>query len=125
VLSVTFSLLKFACFCYESFEEICILDCTATKIPFMYSFFGIARLQSQFPHSCVCERFIYSQDQSTYFLQLNRQIDHGTICINRSQTHDCGNWDCGLAIPFLGIFVSSFRYCFLAVCKLSKDVDCY
>ncbi len=23
---------------------------------------GIARPQSQFPHSCVCERFIYSQD---------------------------------------------------------------
>jgi hypothetical protein len=24
-------------------------------------------LQSQFPHSCVCERFIYSQNRSTYF----------------------------------------------------------
>ncbi len=24
-------------------------------------------LQSQFPHFCVCERFIYSQDRSTYF----------------------------------------------------------
>jgi hypothetical protein len=22
--------------------------------------------QSQFPHSCVCERFIYSHDRSTY-----------------------------------------------------------
>ncbi len=30
-------------------------------------FLGIARPQSQFPHSCVCERFIYSQDWSTYF----------------------------------------------------------
>jgi hypothetical protein len=30
-------------------------------------FLGIARTQSQFPHSCVCERFIYSQDRSTYF----------------------------------------------------------
>jgi hypothetical protein len=28
---------------------------------------GIAQPQSQFPHSCVCERFIYSQDWSTYF----------------------------------------------------------
>jgi hypothetical protein len=28
--------------------------------------------------------------------------------INRSQTHECGNWDCGRAIPFLGIFVSNF-----------------
>jgi hypothetical protein len=36
-------------------------------------FLGIARPQPQFPHSCVLERFIYSQDQSTYFLQQNRQ----------------------------------------------------
>jgi hypothetical protein len=28
---------------------------------------GIVRPQSQFPHACVCERFIYSQDWSTYF----------------------------------------------------------
>ncbi len=27
---------------------------------------GNARPQSQFPHSCVCERFIYSQDLSAY-----------------------------------------------------------
>jgi hypothetical protein len=27
---------------------------------------GIARGQSQFPHSCVCERFIYFQDRSAY-----------------------------------------------------------
>ncbi len=30
-------------------------------------FLGIAGPQSQFPHSCVCEPFIYSQDRSTYF----------------------------------------------------------
>jgi hypothetical protein len=29
-------------------------------------FLGILRPQSQFPHSCVCERFMYSQDRSTY-----------------------------------------------------------
>jgi hypothetical protein len=28
---------------------------------------GIVRPQSKFPHSCVCERFIYSQDRSAYF----------------------------------------------------------
>ncbi len=35
-------------------------DHAATKIPFMYSipFLEIARFQSQFPHSCVCEQFI-------------------------------------------------------------------
>ncbi len=44
-------------------------------------FLGIARPQSQFPHSCVCEQFIYSQDRSTYFLQQNRQINVGNILI--------------------------------------------
>jgi hypothetical protein len=44
--------------------------CTTLKgksrlcIPFL----GIARPQTQFPHSCGCERFIYYQDRSTYFL---------------------------------------------------------
>ncbi len=41
---------------------------------------GIARPQSQFSQSSVCERFAYSQDLSTYFLQ-------------RRQTRECGNWD--------------------------------
>jgi hypothetical protein len=42
-------------------------------------FLGIARPQPQFPHSCVCERFIYSQDRSTYFLQQKMQAHHGNI----------------------------------------------
>jgi hypothetical protein len=40
-------------------------------------------------------------------------------CINRSQTHECGNWDCGRAIPFLGIFVSKFSV--LVLCSVSKN----
>ncbi len=39
-------------------------------------FLGIARPQSQCPHSCVCERFLYSQHRCTYFLQ---QIKRGNI----------------------------------------------
>ncbi len=42
-------------------------------------FLGIVRPQPQFPHSCVYERFTYSQDQSTYFLQQNRQAHRGNI----------------------------------------------
>jgi hypothetical protein len=42
-------------------------------------FLGIARPQPQCPHSCVCERFIYSQDWSTYFLQQKRQTHRGNI----------------------------------------------
>jgi hypothetical protein len=40
--------------------------------------------------------------------------------INRSQTNECGNWDCGPAIPFLGIFVSNFRYLF---CSAGTQID--
>jgi hypothetical protein len=50
-----------------------------------------------------------------YFLQQNRQIDCGREYLHRSQTHEYGNWDCGRAISFLGIFISKFRYQFFAV----------
>ncbi len=30
-------------------------------------------------------------------------MDQSWEYINRSQTHECGNWDLGRAIPFLGI----------------------
>ena len=50
-------------------------------------FLGIARPQPQYTHSCVCERFIYSQDPFTYFLQKNRQIDRGNMYINCGHRH--------------------------------------
>jgi hypothetical protein len=53
------------------------------------------------------------------FLQQKRQADHWEY-INCSQTHECGNWDGGRAIPFLGMFVSNFRYFVFAVCVLPK-----
>ncbi len=55
---------------------------------------GIARPQSQFPHSCVCERFIYSHDRSAYSTA-GKYVDGSwnINSINRSQTHECGNWD--------------------------------
>ncbi len=94
--------------------------CTATKIPFSVCipFLVIARPQSQFPHSCVCDRF-------TYFLQQNRRADPSWEYINRSQTHECGNWDCGRAIPFLGIVVSNFRNWFFAVCENNFELTQY
>ena len=39
----------------------------------------------------------------------------GIYSIIRSQTHECGNWDWGPDIPFLGIFVSNFRHFVFAV----------
>jgi hypothetical protein len=36
---------------------------------------GIARPQSQFPNSCVCERFLYSHDRSAFLLQESMRTD--------------------------------------------------
>ncbi len=36
-------------------------------------------------------------------------MDSSWEYINCSQTHDCGNWDCGRAIPFLEIHKRDFR----------------
>ncbi len=47
---------------------------------------GIARPQSQFPHSCVCERFIFSYNRSAYSAAGNMWTNLGNIY--RSQTHE-------------------------------------
>jgi hypothetical protein len=47
---------------------------------------GIARPQSQFQHSCVCERFIYSHNRSAYSAAGN-MVDESWEYINRSHTH--------------------------------------
>ncbi len=54
---------------------------------------GIARPKSQFPHSCVFERFIYSQDQSTYFPA--SRIGRPILGIYKSLT-DTWMWKLGL-----------------------------
>ncbi len=69
---------------------------------------GITRPQSQFPHSCVCVRFIYSHDRSAYSAA-GKYVNWSWDYINRSQTRECGNWDCGRAIPLLGIHKWNFR----------------
>ncbi len=76
-----------------------------------------ARPHSQFPHSCICDRFIYSQDRSTFSIlrQQIRQTDPGNICIYRSQIHECRNSERGRAVSFLGIFVSNFWCCVFTV----------
>jgi hypothetical protein len=72
-----------------------------------------ARPQSQFPHLCICERFIYYHDRSTCS-RIGGPI-LGTYTVNRLQKHKCRNWDWSHAVSFLGIFVSNFRYIVFAV----------
>ncbi len=58
------------------------------KSPLCIHFLGIAQPKSQFLHSCVCERFIYSQDLSTYF-PAAEQADRSWKHINVSQIYEC------------------------------------
>ncbi len=60
------AVLTFSCQCPHQYGLRTNLH-TATKFQLCIPGKGIARPQSQFPHSCVCERFIYSQDWFTYF----------------------------------------------------------
>ncbi len=53
-------------------------------------FLGIARPQPQFQHSCVCELFI----GIGLHISSAEMADRSWEYINRSQTHECGNWDC-------------------------------
>ncbi len=78
-------------------------------------FLGLARPQPQFPNSCVFERFTYIFPGSVYIFPPAEQADPSWEYIIRSQTHECGNWDLGPDIPFLGIFVSNFRHFVFAV----------
>ncbi len=63
-------------------------------------------------HVSVCDEYIYSQDRSTFSC---RRIGRPIVGIYQLLRYECGNWDWGRAIPFLGIFVSNFRYCVFAV----------
>ncbi len=62
---------------------------------------------SQFPHSCVCERFISSHRSG--YSATGKYVYRSWEYINRLQTHECGNWERVRAIPFLGIYKWDFR----------------
>jgi hypothetical protein len=64
-----------------------------------------------------CKWFIYSHHRSAYSAAGNMWTDPGNICINRSQTHECGNWDWCSAIPRKGIHKLDFP-CSLAELEL-------
>ncbi len=60
----------------------------------------LSGLVPQFLHSCICERFLYSQQ--------NRQIDPGGI-YKSLREHECRNWERGHAVSFLGIHKSDYH----------------
>jgi hypothetical protein len=91
---------------------------TAMKIPFMYSFSGNCAASVHISMCLWTMSDLYIPIGPPICLQQNRQIDRGntvSVYINRSQTLECGNCDCGRAIPFLGLFFPNFPDCFFAV----------
>ncbi len=60
---------------------------------------------SHFLHSYNCERFIYFQSA---YSAAGKYVDRSWEYINRSQTHECENWDWGRAMPRNGIHKCDF-----------------
>ncbi len=88
----------------------------AKKFKFMYS--QKRNCAASVPvSSFMCLWAIYIFPQSVHLFSCSRI---GRLWwweyMNRSQKHECRNWDCGRAVPFLGIFV--FKYSVLCFCSV-------
>jgi hypothetical protein len=85
-------LFRFIAVKYSTASFLLWMDALQGKSLLCISFLGIARPQSQFPHSCVWEQFIYFQDWSTYFPAAEK-ADRSWKYINLSQIYECRNWE--------------------------------
>ena len=104
---------QYSCHC-AIYTATLPLTCTAKAIPFIYSFSGNC-LASAPISTFMCLWAIYIFPGSVHIFPSAETAAPSWEYIIRSQTHECGNWDWGPDIPFLGIFVSNFRHFVCAV----------
>ncbi len=77
---------------------------------------GISGPQSQFPHIlCLWASYIFPRWVCLFCWR--KYVDRSWEYVNRSQTHECGNWDWGRAIPRKGIYKRNCR------CSACKDLS--
>ena len=69
---------------------------------------------NSYTHISVRDLYIFPRIGSVYFAAA-QYVDRSCEYINRSQTHECRNWERGRAVSFLGIFVSTIGYSVFAV----------
>jgi hypothetical protein len=83
---------------------------------------GIARPQSQFPHSCVFEQSTYTYyPRSVHLLSCSRISRRSGEYIKRSQKHECRNWDCMLRSSFTGNIC--FEFSVLCLCSAATTLE--
>ncbi len=92
---------------------------TATAIPLIYSFSGNSAASAPIS-TFMCLWAIYIDPGAVFTFPPAEKADPSWEYIIPSQTHECGNWDWGPVIPFLGIFVSNFRHFVFAVQTKSR-----
>ncbi len=90
---------------------------TAKKFGFMYS--QKRNCAASVPISTfMCVWAIYRLQSSVHLFSCSR-IGRTIRGISKSlKEHECRNWDCSRAVPFLWIFVSNLRYCLSLQCRL-------
>ncbi len=102
------------CTAMKQFNSILHALCTATAILFIYSFSGNSAASAPMS-TFMCLWEIYIFPGSVHIFPPAEKADPSWEYSIRSQTHECGNWDWGPDIPFLGIFVSNFPHFVFAV----------
>ncbi len=86
------------------------LQRTNAQTKFRYKYSQKRNYVATVPISTImCLWAIYTFPRSICLFRCKKYVDRTWECINRSQTHECVNWDWGRAIPRKEIYRCDFR----------------